>query len=303
MSKRWPGNALYLVDASPYIFRAWFSLPDSLVSNDGQPVNAVYGYTVFLCDLVRRSRATSVAVAFDESLTTCFRNRIYPDYKANRELPPPDLAAQFAWCQAITRALGFATYASSEYEADDLIGTVAARRRRHGQRMVYVSSDKDLVQLVRGRDLFWDYARDRQFNSAAVRRHFGVRPEQMVDYLALTGDPVDNVPGVPGIGARTATRLLQRFGSLEHIYRGLDRVASLDLRGAAAVRDRLQRHRDAAFISQRLCRLYERAPLRAGARDLLRRRPRRAELGRLLEELGLGARLRRRIEQNFDVRL
>jgi 5'-3' exonuclease len=303
MSKRWPGNALYLVDASPYIFRAWFSLPDSLVSSNGRPVNAVYGYTVFLCDLVRRSKATSVAVAFDESLTTCFRNRIYPDYKANRELPPSDLAAQFAWCQAMTRALGFTTYASSEYEADDLIGTVAARRRRHGERMVYVSSDKDLTQLIRGRDLLWDYARDRRFNAAAVRRHFGVRPEQMVFYLSLTGVPLLNFRCFRFMFARTAARLLQRFGGLEHIYRGLDRVASLDLRGAAAVRDRLQRYRDAAFMSQRLCRLYEHAPLRAGARDLLRRRPRRAELGRLLEELGLGARLQRRIEQNFDVRL
>jgi len=301
MSERWPGNARYLVDASPYIFRAWFSLPDDLASRDGRPVNAVYGYTVFLCDLVRRSRAASIAVAFDESLTTCFRNRIYPDYKANRELPPTDLAAQFTWCQAITRALGFTTYVSSEYEADDLIGTVAARRRRYGERMVYVSSDKDLAQLVRGGDLLWDYARDRRFDSAAVRRHFGVRPDQLVDYLALTGDPVDNVPGVPGIGARTAARLLQRFGSLERIYRGLDRVASLDLRGASAVRDRLQLHRDAALLSQQLVRLYDRAPLRASARDLLRRRPRTVELVRLLDELGLGSRLRRRIEQNFDV--
>ncbi|ETW98116.1 MAG: hypothetical protein ETSY1_20070, partial [Candidatus Entotheonella factor] len=220
---------LYLIDALPYVFRAYFALPERLTAQ-GHPVHAVYGFTTFLLQLLRQEPLTHVGVAFDESLTTSFRNDTYPPYKANRELPPPELEQQLHYCQAVARAVGLPVFADQRYEADDLVGTLAQQAVQQGADVVVVSNDKDLMQLVSPRVSFYDFARDRRYQSDEVAAHMGVRPEQIPDLLGLQGDAVDNIPGVKGVGVKTAVALLQAFPSIEAIYADLDRVETLPIR-------------------------------------------------------------------------
>src|SRR5512137_427119 len=151
---------LYLVDASVFIFRAYYSVPLEFTDRDGNPVNAVHGFARFLGDLLERESPDHVAVAFDESLEQSYRNEIYPAYKANREPAPPELKRQFGLCRELVRAFGVAEFGSSRYEADDIIGTLAALARREGQAVTIVSRDKDLTQLVTARDTYWDAVAD-----------------------------------------------------------------------------------------------------------------------------------------------
>ena len=138
---------------------------------------------------------------------TSFRNGIYPAYKANRESPPADLERQFALCREFCRHMGVAEFASAEYEADDIIGTLAARSRAAGLRNVLVTRDKDLSQLIRDGDVFWDYSGNVRYHYRDIEPRFGAAPELIADFLALTGDSVDNIPGVPGVGKKTAAEL------------------------------------------------------------------------------------------------
>lgn len=251
---------VYLIDASPYIFRAYYSLPVSITTPDGHPANAVYGFTDFLIQIVKKAAPSHVAVAFDGSLTTSFRNDIYPEYKAQRALPPPELEAQQRWCLQAAEALGMATFIDDRFEADDLIASLGAQLEGHER--VVVSSDKDLAQLVSPEVTVWDFARDRRYDVAAVHDHFGVAPEQIVDLLALMGDAVDNIPGVKGIGPKTATALLRAFGSLEELYGRLEAGEAPEVRGARSVVERLLANREIAFLSQRLATLSCEAPVR-----------------------------------------
>ncbi|UCE88739.1 MAG: hypothetical protein JSW10_10465 [Pseudomonadota bacterium] len=291
--KRAP-QTVFLIDAPVYIFRAYFSLPASMVDTKGRPFNAVYGFGQFLCSLLERECPTHVAAAFDESLTTSLRNQWYADYKANRELPPRELEEQFAQCKRLTRAMGVRTYASGHYEADDLIATVARRARDAGMRTMIVSRDKDLAQLVGPGDRWWDGLDGPRLSARGVKVRFGVAPAQIADYLALTGDAVDNIPGVPGIGPAAARVLLGRYRTLEKIYDNLGRVADLEVRGARRIAELLKRNRDAAFLSQRLARLHTNSRLRCEPSDLVWRGPNRRSLLALFRELGIGARLTQR---------
>lgn len=247
--------AIYLIDASPYIFRAYFSLPPTITSSDGQPVNAVHGYTEFLIQIVTKAQPTHLAVAFDGSLTTSFRNEIYPEYKAQRALPPPELEAQLDDCFEVTKAMGMAAFIDERYEADDIIGALAAQLVRKGYEAVVVSSDKDLTQLVNEKVTFWDFARDQRYDAAAVKEKFGVSPQQMVDYLALMGDAVDNIPGVKGVGRKTAALLLNHFASIEALYDQIDLLPMLPIRAGAALKDLLLEQKELAFLSKRLAAL------------------------------------------------
>ena len=256
---------IHLIDASVFVFRAYFSIPDDMTAPDGAPVNAVYGYTRFLLDyledLRRRAPEDELAVAFDESLTTSFRNDIYPEYKANRELPPAELEAQFVHCRALTGLLGVAHFAHVRYEADDIIGTIVARRRADGRPSTIVTRDKDLAQLLRAGDLFLNPIDRKRFGYADIAGRFGADPERLPDYQGLVGDKVDNIPGVPGVGPKTATALVGEFGSLEDIFDALDAVAALPIRGAGKLPDRLSAHRDAAFLSRELATIATDMPL------------------------------------------
>ncbi len=195
----------YLIDASVYVFRAYYSMPDDMVDSEGNPVNALYGYCRFLGDFMERVNPEYVAVLFDESLSKSFRTEIYPEYKANRDPAPADLKRQFAQCRRFTRALGLMEWGSPKYEADDLIGTLVEHGRSVNRPSTIVTRDKDLAQLLSQDDVFWDFAGKGKIGYEQVADVFGVRPEQIADFLALAGDAVDNIKGVPGVGKKTAT--------------------------------------------------------------------------------------------------
>ena len=161
-------SPVHLVDASLYVFRAWHSMPLELVDREGHPVNAVHGFARFVLELLERQRPERIVVAFDESLDSCFRNEIYPPYKANRDAAPVELKRQFAHCQRFCRALGLPVLADARYEADDLIGSALAQVRRAGHRGVIVSAYKDLSQLLRGDDEQWVYARGERWRADGV---------------------------------------------------------------------------------------------------------------------------------------
>ncbi|HWL63103.1 MAG TPA: 5'-3' exonuclease H3TH domain-containing protein [Steroidobacteraceae bacterium] len=264
---------IFLVDASVYVFRAYYSMPPDMRDGDGNPVHALYGFARFLGDLIERERPEYMAVAFDASLATSFRNRIYPAYKANRDPAPLDLLLQFERCRAFCERLGIAWFDSSEFEADDIIGTLACRMRAEGLRVTIVSRDKDLAQLITPGDVYWDYAGNVRYRHGEIADRFGVAPERYADYLALTGDAVDNISGVPGVGPKTAAALMQAYESLDDLYLRLDTVRDLPLRGAATLPDRLARHREAAYLARELTRIRCDMPLDVSRADLRRRVP------------------------------
>lgn len=275
-------------------------MPDSLADKNGQPINAVYGFAHFLHKLLQQARPTHIAAVFDESLTSSFRNRIYPEYKANREPAPPELKQQFQICRRMCRALGISQFASKRYEADDLIGSLAKKMRCHGFSVVIVSRDKDLAQLLEPRDTLWDFAENRHIDVSNAKKHYGVGVHQVADWLALAGDAVDNIPGVPGIGKKTAQSLLEQFGSLESVYEQLDDVLQMNIRGAKRTHSLLKEHQELAFLSQSLTRIHCDAKIKTSADDL-KWQPDSRKLKRYFTTLGAGQRLYARFEELIDV--
>ncbi len=287
-------TTIHLIDASPYIFRAYFSIPSSVKARDGNPANAVHGFTTFLLAYREAHAPTHAMVAFDESLTTSFRNDLYAPYKAQRELPPAELEAQLRDCRLMAEGLGFPCFADDRYEADDLIATALAQLLGKGRCFVVVSPDKDLAQLVApGVELF-DFAKEQRYDAAGVEAKMGVRPNQVRDLLALAGDAVDNIPGVRGIGQKTAAALLAALGDLDEIYARLDEVDRLPIRGAKAVRAKLEASRDMAFLSRTLATVSTDAPIRVTLGGLAVRESDTARLESLLDRLGFGT-LRRKV--------
>jgi DNA polymerase I len=286
---------LYLVDASMYVFRAWHSMPNEFHDEDGWPTNAVHGFARFLLDLLERERPRHIAIAFDEALDSCFRNALYPAYKANRESAPEELRRQFAHCKALCVALGLPVLAHRDYEADDLIGAALHAGRAQGHRGVIVSADKDLSQLLAGLDEQWDYARGQRWTFAGVKARHGVEAHQIADYLALTGDAVDNIPGVPGIGSKTAAILLAHFGSLDALLARVEEVAFLRFRGAAQAASKLRAHREQALLWRQLTTVACDAPLTQ--REFLRAAADAAALLALCEALRFGPLTRRRLHE------
>ncbi len=289
----------YLIDASVYVFRAYYSMPDDMLDPEGNPVNALYGFCRFLGDFVEQVRPDHIAVAFDESLASSFRNDIYPEYKANREPAPEELKRQFGQCRRYVRALGIAEYGHERYEADDFIGTLVERGRRDGMPSTIVSRDKDLAQLLTRSDYFWDFAGKGKIGYESVPEVFGVWPEQIADFLALAGDSVDNIPGVPGVGKKTAAALLDHFGSLDEIYDNLDRVHEVSVRGAKTLGAKLETHREAAELARQLTGIALDAPVED--EPLTPARPKLGELNALFDEADFGMMLRRQAERIADL--
>ena len=278
-----PGAAdvLYLVDLSGYVFRAYHALPP-LSSAAGEPTHAVLGTVNMLQKVVGERRPHMLAVAMDSKGPT-FRHALDARYKATRPPAPPDLSQQMARVEAIIRAWDVAVFQKEGLEADDLIAAVAARALGDGLRVVIVSADKDLMQLVHDEDdrvVTWDSMRDRVFGPPEVVEKFGVRPGQVRDFLALTGDTSDNVPGVPGVGPKTAADLLAQFATLEGLYQGLDQVARPKLR------DALREHEADARLSQQLVTLDAAAPIAWETSKLLWGGAHIEELRAIYTELG-----------------
>ena len=295
-----PGTTpLYLVDASLYVFRAWHSMPNEFHDGEGWPTNAVHGFARFLLELLERERPKHIAIAFDEALDSCFRNALYPAYKANRDSAPEELRRQFAHCKALCSALGLAVLAHRDYEADDLIGTALHHARAHGHRGVIVSADKDLSQLLAGLDEQWDYARGQRWTMGGVKARHGVEAHQIADYLALTGDAVDNIPGVPGIGSKTAAILLAHFGSLDALLARVDEVQFLRFRGAATAATKLRANKEQALLWRQLTTIALDAPMEQ--RDFARGAADAAALVSLCENLRFGPLTRRRLQEASGV--
>ncbi len=291
----------YLIDASVYVFRAYYSMPDDMVDGEGNPVNALYGFCRFLGDFMEQVTPEFIAVAFDESLTTSFRTEIYPEYKANRDPAPPELKRQFEQCRRYVRSLGVLEIANPRYEADDLIGTLVAHGRRQGRPSTIVSRDKDLAQLLRREDVFWDFAGKGKLGYDQIPGSFGVIPEQIADFLALAGDAVDNIKGVPGVGKKTAEVLLSHFGSLEEIYGNLDRVHEVNVRGAKTLGAKLETHREAAMLARRLTGIACDAPIDGAESGLQPSAPDLGAINALFDEAGIGTALRRQAERVSDI--
>ena len=286
---------LYLVDASLYVFRAWHSMPDEFHDADGWPTNAVHGFARFLLDLLERERPAHIVVAFDEALDSCFRNALYSAYKANREPAPEELRRQFGQCKALCVALGLAVLAHGEYEADDLIGSALHAARAGGHRGVIVSADKDLSQLLQEHDEQWDFARGQRWGMSGVRARHGVEARQIADYLALAGDAVDNIPGVPGIGAKTAATLLSHFGSLDALLARIDEVPYLRFRGASQAAVKLRLHREQALLCRQLATIALDAPLIGYAVPFSRIAADSAAMFAVCEAMRFGPMTRRRL--------
>ena len=288
---------LYLIDASLYVFRAWHSMPDEFRDAQGWPVNAVHGFARFLLELLERQRPRHMVVAFDEALDSCFRHRLYPAYKGNREPAPDELRRQFAHCKALCAALGLNVLAHTEYEADDLIGSALQAVRVQALRGVIVSADKDLSQLLEAGDEQWDFARNQRWGADGVKARHGVHAHQIADYLALCGDAVDNIPGVSGIGAKSAAVLLAHFGSLDAILARTDEIPFLRLRGAAQMAARLREQREHALLWRQLTTIACDAPLGEHEPGFARAPADAGMLDGLCEALRFGPMTRRRLQQ------
>jgi 5'-3' exonuclease len=288
---------IYLIDASVYVFRAYYSMPPEMTDQEGNPAHATFGFARFLGDLIERVKPRYVAVAFDESLTTSFRNQIYPAYKANREPPPADLKLQFARCREFCEHAGVPAFSHSLYEADDIVGSLMARCRRDGLPATLVTRDKDFAQLIRLGDVYWDYTDNAHYRYHEIENRFGVAPERFADFLALMGDSVDNIKGVPGVGPKTAAALMKEFASLEELYDNLERVAEVPVRGASKLAARLAEHREAAFLARRLTEIACDMPLEVERSALARRAPDMAGLTSFFDRHNFGPMLRRQAER------
>ncbi len=291
----------YLIDASVYVFRAYYSMPDDMVDDDGNPINALYGYCRFIGDFMEQVKPERIAVLFDESLRSSFRSEIYPEYKANRDPAPPELKRQFEQCRSFTEALGLMNCGHPRYEADDLIGTLVYSGRAEGIPSTIVTRDKDLAQLLTKDDIFWDFAGKGKIKYDDVPEVFGVWPEQIADFLALAGDAVDNIKGVPGVGKKTATALLQHYGSLDKIYASLDTVHEVSVRGAKNLGEKLGAHKDAADLARKLTGIACDAPLEQPKTGLKPTAPDLGAINALYDQAGIGTALRRQAERVSDL--
>ena len=246
---------LFLVDSSIFVFRAWYGPDRERVNQSGQPNQAFTGFTDFVHRLLLEQAPRQVVFAFDESLSSSARKRIYPEYKANRSPAPESLKRQFGWCRQWLELLGISCVSSREWEADDLIGSL---HRIHASEQLPVrilTADKDLAQLVTEHDWWWSYLDDRRLGYREICRKFGVRPDQIADQLALTGDKSDNIPGVPEVGLKTAARLLKKYDTLENLCEHLHEVSSMKFRYAASVQRSLLENRSQLIVGQQLARI------------------------------------------------
>lgn len=262
------GDHLFLVDGSAYIFRAFHALPPLTRKSDGTPIGAVSGFCNMLWKLLQDARNTSVgvtpshfAVIFDYSSHT-FRNELYPEYKANRDAPPEDLRPQFGLIREATRAFNLPCIEMDGYEADDIIAAYAAKAEEVGAKTTIISSDKDLMQLVTEHVDMYDSMKDKQIGIAEVFEKFGVHPEKMIDLQALTGDSTDNIPGVPGIGPKTAAQLLSEYGDLDTL---LERAGEIKQNKR---RENLIEFADMARLSRDLVTLKVDTPVEIPLEDL-----------------------------------
>jgi DNA polymerase-1 len=292
------GDHVYLVDGSGYLFRAYHALPPLSRKSDGLPTGAVSGYCNMLWKLLEDMKGpdqpTHLAVIFDAGAKT-FRNKIYPQYKANRPEPPEDLIPQFPLVRDATRAFNVACVELADYEADDLIATYSRQAREAGARVTIVSSDKDLMQLVEdGVVTLLDTMKNRRLGSAEVIEKFGVPPSKVIDVQSLAGDSTDNVPGVRGIGVKTAAELINQYGDLDTLLKRAGEIKQ------PKRRETLIENAENARISRKLVTLDPNAPVKEGIESFAVREPEAVPLISFLKAMEFNT-LTRRAASHFGV--
>jgi DNA polymerase I len=274
---------VYIVDAMNYIFRAYHGLPDTIVSPGGMLTNAVLGYLRTLLRIIKERKPEYMVAAFEKN--SSFRSAIFTAYKANRKQPPEDLEPQFEYCRKITEAIGVACMEADDFEADDVIGTIARRMSEEGHPVVVVTGDKDMSQLVSDRVQVYDMAREHWLDESAVREKFGVSPKQIPDLLALHGDHIDNIPGVPGVGDKIARQILSVCGSIENLTEPA-LTSKLSFRGRNEIMRRIVENIESVKISRVLATICCDAPVKVSPELLRYRRADRHALNPLCKELG-----------------
>jgi len=273
---------LYLLDGSSYIYRAYYGIRD-VATPGGMPTNAVLGFTRMLLDLLQENRPDYLAVVFDPPREATFRREIYPEYKAHREAMPEDLASQLPYIRRMLQALNIPALEAPGFEADDVIATLARSCAADGIEVTVVTGDKDLLQIVSDRIGLLDTMKGKRSGLQEVLERFGVPPELVADVLGLAGDVSDNIPGVPGIGEKTAAKLVQRFGSLEGVLQWKSLVSG------KSRRENLHLHADQARLSKRLATVRYDVPLQVALAELQSRPANLPDLIPLLRELGFAA--------------
>lgn len=279
---------VYLIDGSAYIYRAYHAITP-LSNNEGLPTHAVYGFTNILLRVIKEKNPAYMAVAFDVKGPT-FRSKIFAEYKANRPPMPDDLACQIPYVKEVVEAHNILTLERQGYEADDLIASAVHRLSEKNIPVVIVSGDKDLLQLVSEKVSFWDPMQDKVLTPETVIKKYNVTPAQLLDFFALVGDSSDNVPGVSGIGPKTAEKLINQFGSLENLYSGLDQITQ------GKLKEKLEANKENAFLSRRLIKLVQDLEIPTASNDYLLPEPNPAKLRELYTYLGFSRLLKRELE-------
>jgi DNA polymerase-1 len=270
-------QTLYLIDGSAYIHRAYHAIR-GLSNSKGMPTNAVFGFTRMLIKLIE-DHSPAFAVMFFDAKGPTFRHEMYKDYKANRPRMPEDLALQVPIIKDVTQGFNLPVIEQQGYEADDLIGTVAQLAEEAGFSVVMVTGDKDFVQLVTDKAIIWDPMKDEIIDNQVVQERFGLNPDQMVDVMGLCGDKSDNVPGVPGIGLKTALTLIKVYGSLDAIYENVGQITK------KKQKENLVQYKEQAFLSRELIRINKNAPVAFNTDDYRLVEPDTKKLTKLFKEL------------------
>ncbi len=275
---------LFMIDGSSYIFRAFFAIP-SLSNASGLPTNAILGFTNMLLKLIKQHRPEYIVVALDAGRET-FRHQMFAAYKSQRPEAPADLIRQFPYFRKVLDALNLVLLELPGYEADDIIATLCRTMAGQDCELTVVSGDKDLMQLVTNGTKLLDSSKERWIGAVEVKQKFGVAPELVIEVVGLMGDAVDNIPGLKGIGKKTAMGLIQRFQTLENLYAHLDDVEKLNLRGAARIREILEYGREMAFLSRALATVNAAVPIQIALNDMRARGPDLEKVRVLFNDLG-----------------
>ena len=270
-------KTIYLVDGTSYIHRAYHAIR-SLTNSQGLPTNAIFGFTRMLIKLLDEKSPEYVALAFDVAGPT-FRHQIFREYKATRPPVPDDMAIQIPYIKEVVGGFNLTVLEKPGYEADDLIGTIARRATAQGFHTVIVSGDKDFRQVLSKHTVMWDSMNDRLTDYSIIKRDYGVEPEQIVEVMALAGDTSDNIPGVPGVGEKTALSLIQQFSSLENLFNNTHRITK------PALRRKLEQFKDQAFLSKQLVTINSGVPLGVSIEDLRCGKPQKKRLAELFRKL------------------
>ncbi|HDY7634662.1 TPA: DNA polymerase I [Vibrio vulnificus] len=278
-----PENPLILIDGSSYLYRAFHAYPGTM-SNGDIPTNAVYGVVNMLRSMMRQFASDRIAVVFDAKGKT-FRDDMYPEYKANRPPMPDDLRCQIEPLHQVIKAMGLPLIAIEGVEADDVIGTLAYQASQQGMPVLISTGDKDMAQLVDDNITLINTMTNVVMDREGVIEKFGIPPELIIDYLALMGDKVDNIPGVPGVGDKTATALLQGIGGLSQLYDHLDDIAALSFRGSKTMAKKLVDNKDNALLSYQLATIKLDVALQETPESLLKTEPNKDELIKLYGQL------------------